>query len=392
MSGEKTEEATDHKLSEARKKGEVGQSQDVHKLLICWGLIEAILALADDGMRQLQSLVELPLRRLDQPFVRTFEEVLVHAGWMLASFSIVAVGLAVLLRVIGGWSQFGPLFAPKAFKLDFNRLNPVNQFKQMFSAQKLTELLTSVLKAAAICSVLYIVVKPALGVLIKLALTDLDQYWHTLADLFAQVAHATLGTLLAIAAFDFGLQKFFFLKRQRMSKEDIRNEHKQAEGDPHMKGHRKSMARQLIDQPGTAKPKPTGKEKADMLLVNPTHFAVALYYRPDTTPLPRILYKGQDADARELIAQAQEDGIPVIRYIWLARTLYKSDEGSYIPRDTLQAVAQVYRLLRELDEELGEEVIEMPDELKNPPSIFPPSTRSYVARTTPGAAAPGDDG
>nr|WP_298166967.1 type III secretion system export apparatus subunit SctU [uncultured Pseudomonas sp.] len=391
MSGEKTEQATDHKLSEARKKGEVGQSQDVHKLLICWGLIEAILALADDGMRQLQSLIELPLRRLDQPFVRTFEEVLVQAGWMLASFSIVAVGLAVLLRVIGGWSQFGPLFAPKAFKLDFNRLNPVNQFKQMFSAQKLTELLTSVLKAAAICSVLYIVVKPALGVLIKLALTDLDQYWHTLADLFAQVAHATLGTLLAIAAFDFGLQKFFFLKRQRMSKEDIRNEHKQAEGDPHTKGHRKSMARQLIDQP-PSKPKPSRTEKADMLLVNPTHFAVALYYRPDTTPLPRILYKGQDADARELIAQAQEDGIPVIRYIWLARTLYKSDEGSYIPRDTLQAVAQVYRLLRELDEELGEEVIEMPDELKNPPSIFPPSTHSYVARTTPESAAPGDDG
>ena len=390
MSGEKTEEATDHKLSEARKKGEVGQSQDVHKLLICWGLIEAILALADDGMRQLQSLIELPLRRLDQPFVRTFEEVLVQAGWMLASFSIVAVGLAVLLRVIGGWSQFGPLFAPKAFKLDFNRLNPVNQFKQMFSAQKLTELLTSVLKAAAICSVLYIVVKPALGVLIKLALTDLDQYWHTLADLFAQVAHATLGTLLAIAAFDFGLQKYFFLKRQRMSKEDIRNEHKQAEGDPHTKGHRKSMARQLIDQP-PSKPKPSRTEKADMLLVNPTHFAVALYYRPDATPLPRILYKGQDADARELIAQAQEDGIPVIRYIWLARTLYKSDEGSYIPRDTLQAVAQVYRLLRELDEqfgdEIGEEIIDMPDELKSLPSIFPPNTRSYSPKI-----APEDDG
>ncbi|HSX90556.1 MAG TPA: type III secretion system export apparatus subunit SctU [Pseudomonas sp.] len=390
MSGEKTEEATDHKLSEARKKGEVGQSQDVHKLLICWGLIEAILALADDGMRQLQSLIELPLRRLDQPFVRTFEEVLVQAGWMLASFSIVAVGLAVLLRVIGGWSQFGPLFAPKAFKLDFNRLNPVNQFKQMFSAQKLTELLTSVLKAAAICSVLYIVVKPALGVLIKLALTDLDQYWHTLADLFAQVAHATLGTLLAIAAFDFGLQKYFFLKRQRMSKEDIRNEHKQAEGDPHTKGHRKSMARQLIDQP-PSKPKPSRTEKADMLLVNPTHFAVALYYRPDSTPLPRILYKGHDADARELIAQAQEDGIPVIRYIWLARTLYKSDEGSYIPRDTLQAVAQVYRLLRELDEqfgdEIGEEIIDMPDELKSLPSIFPPNTRSYSPKI-----APEDDG
>ena len=239
------------------------------------------------------------------------------------------------------------------------------------------------LKAATICSVLYIVVKPALGVLIKLALTDLDQYWHTLADLFAQVAHATLGTLLAIAAFDFGLQKYFFLKRQRMSKEDIRNEYKQSEGDPHMKGHRKAVAQELINQPPTSKPKPRGQEKADMLLVNPTHFAVALFYRPDSTPLPRILYKGHDADARELIAQAKADGIPVIRYVWLARTLYKSDEGSYIPRETLQAVAQVYRLLRELDQELGEEVIEMPDELKDLPSIFSPGTRSYSPKVVP---------
>ena len=386
MSGEKTEQATDHKLSEARKKGEVGQSQDVHKLLICWAVIEAILAMADDGMRQLQALMALPMQRLDQPFMRAFEEVLMHAAGVLASFSIVAVGVAVLFRVIGGWIQFGPLFAPEAFKLDFNRLNPVNHLKQMFSAQKLTELLTSVLKAAAICSVLYIVVKPALGVLIKLSLTDLDQYWRALADLFGQIAHAILGTLLAIAAFDFGLQKFFFLKRQRMSKEDIRNEYKQMEGDPHTKGHRKSLARQLIDQP-PSKPKPSRTEKADMLLVNPTHFAVALFYRPDSTPLPRILYKGQDADARELIAQAQENGIPVIRYVWLARTLYKSDEGSYIPRETLQAVAQVYRLLRELDQELGEEVIEMPDELKDLPSIYPPSTRSYSPGVNPEADA-----
>lgn len=369
MSGEKTEQATPHKLQEARKKGEVSQSQDVHKLTICAGLIEVILGLADTGMRELQALVALPLQRMDQPFVRAFEELLVHALWTLASFSIVSVSVAVLLRVIGGWIQIGPMFAPAAFKLDFNRLNPVNHIKQMFSAQKMTEMLTNVLKAAAICSVLYIVVKPALGVLVKLALTDLDQYWHTLADLFAKIAHATLGTLVAIAAIDFGLQKYFFLKRQRMSKEDIHNEYKQMEGDPHTKGHRKSVARELVmsgpDAPKKPKPVPTD-EKPDMLLVNPTHYAVALYYRPEETPLPVILYKGEEADARDLIEDAHEREIPVIRYIWLTRTLYKTEVGSYIPRETLQAVAQVYRLLRELDEQLGDdeeasgEVIEMP--------------------------------
>ncbi|MCK8367011.1 EscU/YscU/HrcU family type III secretion system export apparatus switch protein, partial [Erwinia amylovora] len=92
---------------------------------------------------------------------------------------------------------------------------------------------------------------------------------------------------------DFGLQKYFFIKQQRMSHQDSRDEHKQSEGDPHMKGHRHALAHELLNQPATAvKSKPV--EEADLLLVNPTHSAVALYYRPELTPLPRIICKGED--------------------------------------------------------------------------------------------------
>ena len=194
-----------------------------------------------------------------------------------------------------------------------------------------------------------------------IASTDLDSYWRAMIAFFSRLARICVGVLLVLAIIDFALQKYFFVKGQRMSHEDVRKEYKQMEGDPHMKSHRKSLARELTQQPGNTTPAQAPVEDADLLLVNPSHFAVALFYRPKLTPLPRVICKGYDAEARELIDRARKGGVPVIRFVWLARTLYRSEVGHFIPRETLQAVAQVYRLLRELDECTHSEVIEMPD-------------------------------
>ncbi|BAP46070.1 type III secretion system export apparatus subunit SctU [Pseudomonas sp. LJDD11] len=356
---EKTEQPTQKKLQDARKKGQVGQSQDVPKLLIFAALIELILALVDSGMQRLKGLMLLPLSQLDRPFAAANAEVWSKAALELLLFMLPVLGLAVVMRLVGGWIQFGPLFAPEALKLDFERINPIGQFKQMFSGRNLFNLLNSLCKAIFIGLVLYWVLPPALGDLIGLARTDLDSYWRALVELFTRLSRICLGLLLVLAVVDFALQKYFFIKGQRMSHEDIRKEHKEVEGDPHMKFHRKSLARELVQQPATAAPARAPVEEADMLLVNPTHFAVALYYRPEKTPLPRILCKGQDADARELIERARKAGVPVVRFVWLARTLYREQVGQFIPRPTLQAVAQVYRLLRELDEQAKGELIDM---------------------------------
>ncbi|ATA24192.1 EscU/YscU/HrcU family type III secretion system export apparatus switch protein [Brenneria goodwinii] len=355
---EKTEKPTDKKLQDARKKGEVGQSQDVPKLLICVGLLECILALADHTMGRLQALIQLPLMRLSQPFGQAVKEVFHDAMTLALTFCLLAASIAVLLRIMGGWIQYGPLFAPEALKMDLNRLNPINQFKQMFSMRKLTELITNILKAVVIGTVFYKVVVPELESLVELAYGDLNGFWLGVKALLAHISRTTLVALLVLSVLDFGLQKYFFLKQQRMSHQDLRNEHKDSEGDPHMKGHRKSLANELINQPAAPTPQKPVAE-ADMLLVNPTHYAVALYYRPGVTPLPKIICKGEDQQAQLLIEQAKQAEIPVIRFIWLARTLYRTPVGHYIPRETLQAVAQVYRTLRQLEDEQKDEVIEM---------------------------------
>ncbi|WP_023639548.1 type III secretion system export apparatus subunit SctU [Dickeya zeae] len=356
---EKTEKPTPKKLQDARKKGEVGQSQDVPKLLISFALLEMILALTDNGMSKLQALMQLPLSRLSDPFGHAANEVFSEALSLLGTFCLLTISVALLMRIVGGWIQYGPLFAVEALKIDVNRLNPVNQIKQMFTMRKLTDMLTSILKATTIGLVFWLVVIPQLEWLVELAYGDLTAFWKGVESVLKSVARTTLSSLLALAILDFGLQKYYFLKQQRMSHEDIRNEFKNSEGDPHMKGHRKSVAQEILNEPASPRAKPN-IEDADLLLVNPTHYAVALFYRPGKTPLPRILLKGEDEQAKALIARAHQANVPVIRFIWLARTLYRVPEGHYIPRHTLQSVAQVYRVLRQLDNDLSQqEIIEL---------------------------------
>ncbi len=359
---EKTEQATSQKLQESRKKGQVAQSQDIPKLLISIGILETIFALVEYGMQRIESMMLLPLVRLRDPFGHAMEEILTNSLLVLVLFSAIVCSIALLLRVLGGWIQFGPLFSVEALLPKPESLNPVNHFKNMFSGRQMAQLLTSLIKAAAMGLVLWLSLETEIGNLGRLAQSTLDGFWHGVLQLFISCARRVLLVLLVLSLMDFGVQRFFFLKQQRMSREDIRNEYKQNEGDPHMKGHRRQVAQDILNE----EPKVVRNvtvEDANVLLVNPTHYAVGLYYRSGETPLPRLMFKAHGDDAHYLIDQAQRAHIPVVRYIWLTRTLYRTTpEGSWIPRETLKAVAQVYRLLRELEDSYLSEVVELEEE------------------------------
>jgi type III secretion protein U len=355
---EKTKKATPKQLRDAREKGQVGQSQDLSKLLVLLVVTEVTLGLADESVARLLHLLTRSFQGIEQPFIHTLEQVASEAGSVLGSFILSSVGIAMLMRLVGSWIQIGFLFAPKALKLDLNKLNPFTHAKQMFSVQSLTTLAVSILKATAIAVTLYVVVKPSLGTLILLSSADLTTYWHALLQVFRHIMRATLGLLLVIGTLDFALQKYFHAKKLRMSHEDIKKEYKQSEGDPHVKGHRRQLARELLNQAPT--PPQKAVEDADMLVVNPTHYAVGLYYRPGTTPLPQIHCKGEDEEALRLIERAKMSGIPVVQSIWLARLLYRVKLGKYIPRTSLSAVANIYQIVRQL-EEVTDEVIRIED-------------------------------
>jgi type III secretion protein U len=358
-SGEKKHPASAKKLRDQRKKGQVSQSQDVGKLLVLTAISEVALFTADTSMQRFQQLLVLPMSSMAQPFTRALEEVLFEGMVMFFSFALLMAGLAIIMKLISSWFQIGFLFAPETLKLDFNRINPLSQLKQMFSAQSVMNLLMSIAKALLLGLVLYVVIWPSLGALINLANSDLPTYIAALITLFRHVLHACLGLLLVLALVDLAMQKHFFAKRMRMTQVEVVKEYKDMEGDPHVKGQRRSLAYQLAnEEPKVKLPK---LEESDMLVVNPTHFAVALYYRPGKTPLPILISKGTDADARTLIQQAKAAEVPVIQCVWLARMLYTHELGASIPRETLQAVALIYRTLRELDDEAKCETLQMPE-------------------------------
>ncbi|MBC3300462.1 type III secretion system export apparatus subunit SctU [Pseudomonas sp. SWRI18] len=358
-SGEKKHPASAKKLRDQRKKGQVAQSQDVAKLMVLTAISEIALATAETSLQRFQQLMLLPISRLDQPFVRALEEVLFEGLGVFFSFALLMAGVAITTKLISSWMQFGLLFAPETLKLDFNRLNPISQIKQMFSAQQLMNLLMSVVKACLIGLIVYVVVRPSLSTLINLATSDLQSYILALIALFRHLLHVCLGMLLVLALIDLVMVKHFFAKRMRMTQVEVVKEYKDMEGDPHVKGQRRSLAYQLAqEEPKVKLPK---LEESDMLVVNPTHFAVALYYRPGKTPLPLLVSKGTDDEARKLIRRAKAADVPVIQCVWLARTLYTKKLGASIPRETLQAVALIYRTLRELDDEAKRETLELPE-------------------------------
>ncbi|WP_201748417.1 EscU/YscU/HrcU family type III secretion system export apparatus switch protein, partial [Escherichia coli] len=138
----------------------------------------------------------------------------------------------IATKLISSWMQFGFLFAPESLKPDFNRLNPLNQLKQMFSAQSVINLLMGLGKALLLSLILYVVITPSLQVLINLATSDLQSYIVALITLFRHLLHACLGLLLELALIDLAMQKYFFAKRMRMTQVEVVKEYKDMEGDP----------------------------------------------------------------------------------------------------------------------------------------------------------------
>lgn len=358
MSGEKTEKATPQKLKESRKKGQISQSQDLTKLLIGVGLTEIIFAMAQSTMARLTDIVALPVVSIQQDFPAAIKSVAGAAAQVALPVLAITLMSVILLRIAGGWLQFGVLFAPEAAKPKFTALNPLNKFKEIFSVRQIVQLLQSVVKAAVLGCLFWMQIKPHLNEISQLATGSLEGFWQGSLTLLHILSRLLFGAMLLFSLLDFGIQRFFWLKQNRMSHDDIRNEYKQSEGDPHAKNHRKQVAMEIVNEP-IKKRRPEEVAKADVVLVNPTHFAIGLFYDPQETPLPKVIFKAQEEDAQEIISLAKAQEVPVVRYIWLTRTLWRDvEEGGFVSRETLKAVAQIYRLLRELEEGQHENIIE----------------------------------
>lgn len=341
---EKTEQPTDKKLEDARDKGQVPVSRDLARLTSLLVVGELTFATQSLWMEAMQSLLKLSFMRIGQPFVAALGELLTSATILLLLVFAVCWVVCSISGVLAHWGQFGILIAPEALEPKFDKLNPINGFKGIFSKKKLTELLLTVFKASLIGWIVYSNVREQLPFIISLSGGEPKDVMYGFIELVRSVFHVIIGLCLCLGLMDFAVQKAFHIKELMMDKEEIKREYKESEGDPMIKSKRKQLARQMIM--GDA-PKKT--EKANAVVTNPTHFAVAMFYDGDEAPVPVVLAKGKDAVAHAMIRVARENKIPVIRHVWLARTLYATARPDVaVPKSSYEAVAHVYAVVADL--------------------------------------------
>lgn len=346
MSDEKTEQPTPRKLRKARDKGQVHKSTDVTQTVVFIALIgtaalglsywlpllDAQLSAWPVRISRLAGLDQAGAWQLLLAAVESLRDVLLLPLAVVFGVAASAGLLAVGLQVRGIFS--GDPLIPKG-----ERLNPGANLKRVFSTRNLFDLSKILIKVVVVGTVTFVALRAALPDWIAFMRhgSSPSQPGVLLARTLLAVAMSCVAVYVVVAAADYGHQYFEFMKEQRMSKDEVRREHKEIEGDPYVKGYRRAMQRMMASEA------PDGALKgAKLVVTNPTHYAVALAYDATTGGLPHVVAKGVDRAALALRQQAQRLGIAVVEERALARKLYASvPEGQFITSETMADVARL---------------------------------------------------
>lgn len=342
---EKTEQPTPKRLREAREKGDICKSQDIAPALTVLGVGVYLLANGDSIFRILRDMVVLPMTFISLPF----EEAVAQAGPLMVDSALLlvapVVGIVMGMALIGILGQTGFLFAPKAAVPKLENLDPKKWFQKVFSMKNLFELTKNIVKVVVLCLVVWHVLSEYLPMLFEMPRRGIGAMWTVLASSSIDLILMSAGAFGVIAALDYLYQRYKYTQNHMMSKDEVKREYKESEGDPHIKSKRKQLHKELLAQNTL-----DNVRKAKVLVTNPTHYAVALDYEKDRTPLPVILAKGEGLLAKRMMEVARQEGIPIMQNVPLARALYRDGtENAYIPKDLIGPVAEVLRWVQSLE-------------------------------------------
>ena len=264
----------------------------------------------------------------------------------LASIPVLIV--VAFIGVLVTFLTVGPVFSTEVFKFDPKKFNPVSNLKAKFKVKTLVELLKSHLKVFVAGYLIYLVMYKSIPVLARTVSMPIEGAL-TVFHLFLIEVLIKVGLFFIIVAVcDFAYQKKSFANEMKMEKFEVKQEYKNTEGDPQIKGKRRQIAQEIAYQDGPA----GGVKKAQAVITNPTHLAVAIGFDKDVDPAPYIVAMGKDGLAEQMIKVAMDNEVPVLRNIPLAHTLWDDGEvNSYVPEETYELLAEVLRYVASLTEE-----------------------------------------
>ncbi|MCX7828441.1 MAG: flagellar biosynthesis protein FlhB [Thermanaerothrix sp.] len=344
---EKSEPATPRKRQKAREEGQVTKSQDLTAAVVIASGLIGVLLFGGFFMDNLTRLFEVTMGYLKEPSMGTQRWLLFPVLRSLSSYFLVwlPLGLICALSALGLLAyQVGFLFTSKPLIPNFNRLNPVSGMKKMFSGRSFVEMLKGVVKAGILIFMLYGALKKDLVVLVEAVEHPFMEGLGTVMGRVWALSMKMTLMLLVLGLFDYAYQRWEFERSIRMSKQEIKEEYKQMEGDPLIKRRIRQRQRELAQRRMMS-----DVPKADVVITNPVHVAVALNYDRKVSDAPVLLAKGQGLIAERIKEIARENRVPVVQNPPLARAVYSQVEiGEEIPEGLYKAVAEVlafvYRL------------------------------------------------
>jgi flagellar biosynthetic protein FlhB len=338
-SGEKTEDPSQHKIDEARKKGDVASSKELNSVLILTGsfsvLVMSTLYIFEIMSEYMEWIYSLEITKA---YTQEIGKEIMSRTVAVGGKSILPVfATSMILGIISQVGQVGILYSPEVLTLKFDRLNPMQGFKKIFSKKSIVEVIKGLFKFSIVLGITYFIMSDnlqAFGGFLHTEAAESFSYGKVFAF---KLAMSILGGLAIVAMGDFAWEKYAYKEKLRMTKQQVKEEHKQQEGSPEIKQKIRQIQREMAQKRMIA-----DVPKADVIITNPTHISIVVKYDGETMVAPEIIGKGQDHLALRIREIAKEHDIPIVENVPLARALYKTvTVGEGVPRSLYKSVAEI---------------------------------------------------
>ncbi len=337
-----TEEASPHRIEEYRDKGSVAQSREVAGLAVLIAACVTAYTMSPHFGEQLGDFMKEVFRtdlssRVDLGAPNIVRSYLMKAVGLMISVGFPICGAGFVLGVLASFVQTGPIFSIDPIMPDFGKINPISGFQRLFSMKQVVEGLRLIGKMSIVLVVSYMLIKAEVISSPSYLSGDLGNLAASYGRIAKSIFYVMILVLGVFAGIDLVLQRLEFSKNVRMTKQEAKQESKEREGDPQVRARIRSIQREM-----SRRRMMQAVKKADVIVTNPTHIAIAIVYEKNSMAAPRVVAKGADLIAQKIKQIAAAAGVPLVENVPLARTLYKSVKvGQYVPRNLYHAVAEV---------------------------------------------------
>lgn len=345
--GERTEPASTRKREQTRRKGRVAKSQDLNATVVLVAILFAFYLAGGNAFGELYRVFQFHLATACTTSLTSstmgvvLMNVLIPLGKIVLPFMLIAL----VSGVLGNIMQFGMLVSAEPLNPDLTKLNPFQGWSRFFSMKSFVELLKSVIKLVLIGTIAYRTIRGAIPRLVLLPASEPGPIAREIMLLCFQLTAKAALAMLLLSLLDYGYQRWEFERSIRMTRQELREELRELEGDPHIRGRIRSIRRQMALQRMMAE-----VPSADVVITNPFHIAVALRYDISKMNAPTVVAKGARLLAERIKRIAAENSVPVVEKRTLAQLLYKSVEvGQEIPENLYQVVAEVLAYVYQID-------------------------------------------